>query len=81
MNVRIRLFAVAKQLVGASSIDISLSDGGTVGDLRRAMCEQYPQLNPLAPHILFAVGSNYADDSTTIPPDADVACIPPVSGG
>lgn len=81
MNVRIRLFAVAKQLAGADSIDVEVIDGGSVADLRRSMVERYPQLAPLAPHILFAIGSSYADDATKIPVNADVACIPPVSGG
>jgi hypothetical protein len=30
---------------------------------------------------MFALGTEYATDATGIPPDTDVACIPPVSGG
>jgi molybdopterin converting factor small subunit len=32
-------------------------------------------------HAMFAVNTDYAADDTVIPPRAEVACIPPVSGG
>jgi molybdopterin converting factor small subunit len=31
--------------------------------------------------MMLAVNTEYADDEMRIPPEADVACIPPVSGG
>jgi molybdopterin converting factor small subunit len=33
------------------------------------------------PHVLFAVGSEYAGDERPIREGSQIACIPPVSGG
>jgi len=81
MKVRVRLFAVARQLAGADAVEVSLPDAPTAADLRRALAEQWPALAPLVPHMMVAIGSSYADEQTKIPAGADLACIPPVSGG
>lgn len=81
MNVRVQLFAIAKQLAAREAIDLVLPDGATVADVRRALAEAAPALSPVLPHVLFAVNTQYADEATRIPPNAAVACIPPVSGG
>jgi molybdopterin converting factor subunit 1 len=81
MNVRIQLFAVARQLAGREAIDVSLSEGATIGQLRSALAESTPALAGVLPHVVFAVNSEYADDATVIPAGASIACIPPVSGG
>jgi molybdopterin converting factor subunit 1 len=75
------LFARLKELAGAAVIAVDLPEGATVGDLRRALVAQHPGLAALLPHCLFAVNDAYADESTVLPADAQVACIPPVSGG
>lgn len=81
MNVRVQLFAVARQLVGSDVIELELPDGGAVGDLRRRLLAQAPELSPLAGHLRFAVNNAYASDDAPVPVGAEVACIPPVSGG
>ena len=81
MNVRVQLFAIARQRAGREAIDLTLADGATVGDVRRALAEAAPALAPVLPHVLFAVNSQYAEETTAISPGASVACIPPVSGG
>jgi len=81
VRLRVRLFAVAKQAAGRDSIDLELPQGATIAQLRRRLGAQVPQLSALAPQMLFAINRQYADDEAIVPPDADVACIPPVSGG
>ena len=81
MNVRVRLFAVAKQIAGSDSIELELPDGASIADLRRQLGSRVPRLSGFVGQMMFAIGTQYADDGTTIPPNADVACIPPVSGG
>lgn len=81
MNVRVQLFAVAKQRAGCESVDVLLADGAKVADLRRALAAQVPDLSTILPHAMFAVNMEYADDDAVIPQGAAVACIPPVSGG
>lgn len=81
VNVRVRLFAVAKQLAGRESIEVPLPEGAGLAQLREALVREVPQLSGLVERMMFAVGTDYADEATPIPAGADVACIPPVSGG
>ncbi len=81
MNARVRLFAVARQLAGSDSVDVELSDGATVADLRNAIQDQFPELAHVVRHVAFALNTEYAQDDTMIPDEAEIACIPPVSGG
>lgn len=81
MNAHVRLFAVARQLAGSDSVDVDLPGGATVGDLRNAIQEQFPQLAHVIRHVAFAVNTEYAQDETRISDDDEIACIPPVSGG
>lgn len=81
MPVRIRLFAISAQLAGADLIELQLHDGARVTDLRRELAHVCPGLRPLLPQFMFAINSQYATDDTPIPPAAEIACIPPVSGG
>jgi sulfur-carrier protein len=81
VNVRIRLFAVAKELAGRDVISLDLPAGSTLSQLRARLAAEVPALSPVLPHILFAIGSEYAADASIIAADSEVACIPPVSGG
>jgi sulfur-carrier protein len=77
----ILLFARLKELADTSAVEIDLDEGAKVADLRRKLGEQVPALAPLLKHCLFAVNDAYADESMMIPMNAEIACIPPVSGG
>jgi len=81
MIVQVQLFAVAKELGGRSVVAVELREGATLAELRQALADELPQLAALLPRMRIAVGGDYADDRVVIPPNADVACIPPVSGG
>lgn len=76
-----RLFAVAKQLAGADALELEVPESGTIADLRSALVEQVPKLAPLSRHVSFAMASQYVRDNELILPGAELACIPPVSGG
>jgi len=81
MMLRIKLFAVAKQRVGRDCVEVEAPTGATVRQLRGAMVEQFPMLADVMGHVRLAVNSEYAADGMTIPVGAEVAVIPPVSGG
>ena len=80
-SLSVRLFAIARERAGRAQIEIDLPLPATVADLRLVLALQYPELAPLAPSVSIAVDSEYATDSTLILPGAQVALIPPVSGG
>lgn len=77
MNVL--LFARARDLVGSDRVGIE--DAATVGELRARMAERYPKLVGLLEKSAFAVNDEIAEDDVSIPADAEVALLPPVSGG
>lgn len=81
MNVQIRLFAAARDVAGCERIEVQVPDPATVADLRGAISQQYPQLDASIRHSLLAINNQYAEDATIIPANADIAWIPPVSGG
>ena len=81
MIVRVRLFAIARQLAGRDLMEFDLPAGATVADVRRALTAQVPALAGLSKYLQFSINQEYALDASPLPADAEVACIPPVSGG
>lgn len=81
MKLHVKLFARARDLAGTGCAELDLADAATVADLRRELSEQYPELRPLVPNLLVAVGMNYVADSEPLQSGAEIACFPPVSGG
>jgi len=81
MNVVVTLYAGARQLTGCDQVDVELPDGATVADLQRALAERYPPAAELLARSAIAIDAEYATPDQPIPSQAEVACIPPVSGG
>jgi sulfur-carrier protein len=81
MKLDVRLFAQARDAAGAERITVELPAEARVADLRTALAAHCANLRPLVPCLLVAVGTDYADDRTTLSPESEVACFPPVSGG
>jgi sulfur-carrier protein len=81
VKLDVRLFARARDAAGAEQVTVDLPADARVADLRAALAAHSPNLSALAPCLLVAVGTEYADDRTLLSPQSDVACFPPVSGG
>ena len=81
MKVEVKLFARARELAGTQRVSIDLSEGATVAELKQTLGEQSPNLRPLLPHLLVALGTDYATDDAQIREGTEGACFPPVSGG
>jgi molybdopterin converting factor subunit 1 len=81
MMVRVKLFAVAKQLAGRSEVTIDVDDGATVTSVERALLTAVPALADVVAHARWAVDAEFANGETVILPQSEVALIPPVSGG
>jgi len=79
--IRVKLFAVARQLAATSEIELECPAAATVADVRAALIARVPELETMAPHFKFAIDAAYAAEEDVIPNGAEVACIPPVSGG
>jgi len=81
MKLQVRLFAKARDLVGQEYVELELEDSARVRDLKIELNRAFPQLEPLMPGLLFAVGTDYAGDDVRLAGDCQIACFPPVSGG
>ena len=81
MTFEVRLFARAKDLAGAESVRVELPPGATVAELRRRLAAERPALAGLLTRCAIAVNDEFADDALTLPHTAEVAVLPPVSGG
>ncbi|WP_010584241.1 MoaD/ThiS family protein [Schlesneria paludicola] len=79
--LQVQFFAKARELVGASPVEIPWPNGGTVSTLKANLTQLYPQLQPLIPKLLIAVNNDYANDDSPVQSSDEVACFPPVSGG
>ncbi len=81
MIVHVRLFARARDLAAPMPSTSNSPDGATVADLRRRLAADYPALAALLERSAIAVENDFAEDSRVLPANAEVALLPPVSGG
>ena len=81
MKVRVKLFAVAKELAGGDAIVVEVPEGATIAHLRTTIISTAPALARIVPHAMWAVGTEYATDNTPLSATSEIALIPPVSGG
>ncbi|HKI45907.1 MAG TPA: MoaD/ThiS family protein [Balneolales bacterium] len=79
--MEILLFGITKDIVGDDTLRVSDQSAiRTVSDLRKWLFAQYPAMGELR-SLAIAVDNHFADDSETILSSAELALIPPVSGG
>jgi molybdopterin converting factor subunit 1 len=81
MIVRVLLFARAREIAGRDAVEVELPAGATVAELREQIGREVPALANFARRCGVAVGGEYAVDGDAVPEGAEVALIPPVSGG
>ncbi|MBC8327439.1 MAG: MoaD/ThiS family protein [Planctomycetes bacterium] len=80
MRFRVLLFAGLRDRVGAEVLECELSEAeASVAGLRLALERQRPELAGQVYRV--AVDAAYAVDGDRLPPGAELALIPPVSGG
>jgi molybdopterin converting factor subunit 1 len=81
VRVRVRLFALQRELAGTRELTLELPDSATVEDAWSAVVELHPVLAPGRPSVRFARNGVYAEPDTTLEDGDEIAFIPPVSGG
>jgi molybdopterin converting factor subunit 1 len=80
-HVKVLFFATLRDQVGTRSVDLDIPAGSTVSTLKNELTARYPALKEHIGHALIAVNREYVFNPAVIPPDAEVALFPPVSGG
>jgi molybdopterin converting factor subunit 1 len=82
VRVTVRLFALARQQAGRAAVELDVPEPATVAALKHALTAEFPELALLVPQLMIAINADYvSDEERVIPPGAEVAAIPPVSGG
>ena len=81
MRIRVRLFAIQRELAGTREVQLDLADGGSVQDAWVALVARYPALAPGRAFVRFARNADYAEPDTRLTDGDELAVIPPVSGG
>jgi sulfur-carrier protein len=81
MHVVVTLFARARDLAGADTVSVDVPAHATVAELRERLASAYPALKSLLGRSALAVNDEFAGDATILPPNAELALLPPVSGG
>ena len=81
MKIRVRLFAIQRELAGAREVVLELPDGAAIADAWTALVALHPVLAPGRDSVRFARNGGYAEVTTTLADGDELAIIPPVSGG
>ena len=81
VQVRIKLFALARDLAGTETLALDIPADCTVARLRTILVDRAPALASVLARSAIAVNLEYARDDTRIAPTDEIAIIPPVSGG
>ena len=81
ISVRVRLFAIQRELAGTREVPLELADGADVEAAWSALVARHPVLAPGRDSLRFARNGDYADPTTALADGDEVAMIPPVSGG
>ena len=81
MRIRVRLFAIQRELAGTRELGLDLPASATVGDAWDALVSRHPVLAPGRSSVRFARNGTYAAPEELLADGDEVAMIPPVSGG
>jgi MoaE-MoaD fusion protein len=81
VHIRLLAFASAGDALGTGELDLELPDGSRLADLRALLARDHPALAPLWPRLAVAIDGRLAAPDEALPDGAEVALLPPVSGG
>ena len=81
LEIKVRLFAVYRDRIGESTLDLHLEEGTSVAQLTEQLVASYPHVFPHAKDLVVAINQEYADHSQLLSSGDEIALIPPVSGG
>jgi molybdopterin converting factor subunit 1 len=81
MQVRVLFFATAREAAGCAAAELSVPEGASVEDARRALAERFPPLRDRLPQVRFALDREFVGLEAPLREGAELAVIPPVSGG
>ena len=66
MIIDVKMFAAARQYTSQAVVRVELEEPANVSDLKVALLQQFPQLEPLAGHLTIAVDNDCHDAHRSI---------------
>ena len=80
-KIKVKLFAILRELVGEREITITVPAGVTVSYLNSEILKKYPQLKSFSNKLVTSVNCKVTTGNTVITSKDEIALLPPVSGG
>lgn len=81
INIKIRLFAAFKELIGKNQIELKLPENSSIKDAVKALELLYPAVKSITPISKFAVNMEYSNVEYLLSDGDEITIIMPVSGG
>jgi molybdopterin converting factor subunit 1 len=81
MKVKVKLFAVFRDIVGSKEEERDLKEGTTVQSLLEEYIKRFPQMARFRDHIILSVNKEYGPPGKVLRDGDEVSFLPPVSGG
>lgn len=79
--IRVKLYAILRQVAGADEVSIPMKTGDTANDLLTALAHSHPKLAPYLPQVAVVAGDEYIAKDSLIHEEIPLSLLPPVSGG
>jgi molybdopterin synthase catalytic subunit len=81
INIKVRLFAALKEIIGKNQLDLQIQEGSSVKDVIAAVEETYPAVKKIIQISKYAVNMEYIDAEKKLIDGDEITIIMPVSGG
>ena len=81
MKITLKLFGSLRAAAGESSLEVELSEGARVRDLRDWLAARHPLVDELGDRLAASVNLEIADEHEILSAGDEVAFLPPVAGG
>ncbi|HEX5941257.1 MAG TPA: molybdopterin converting factor subunit 1 [Anaerolineales bacterium] len=80
-RVKLLFFATLRDRAGTKTMELDIPSELTVQGLKDKISMEFPNLKESMSSVLITINREYAFDDAIIPPNAELAMFPPVSGG
>lgn len=80
-HIKLLFFATLRDRAGTRSMDLEVPVEMTILQLKEKLGADHPNLKESMKSVLVTINREYAFDEAVVPPNAEVALFPPVSGG
>ncbi len=80
-HIKLLFFATIRDKAGMRSLELEIPANMTISQLKDKLGADFPNLKESMKSVLVTINREYAFDEAVVPPNAEIAFFPPVSGG